>query len=63
MSTENPGDHRVTSKLALFYPDSPVQIPMNHHLIGPGGILWSPPGASGGGTTGITGDLIFIESR
>ena len=56
-------DHRVTSKLALFYPDSPVHIPMNRHLIGPGGIVSSGPGAAGGGSTAIAGELVFIENR
>ena len=56
-------DNRVVSKLALFYPDSPVQIPMNHHLIGPGGMVSSGPTGHGGGSTAIAGDLVFIENR
>ncbi len=63
MSTESVGSHQVTSKLVLFYPDSPAQVPMNHHLIGPGGMVSSPPGSTGGGSTSIAGDLIFIERR
>ena len=52
----------VRSTLLLGFPDGPAQIPMNHHLIGPGGMVG--PGTSGAGlTTSISGDFKFIELR
>jgi len=53
----------VTSKLVLFFPEGGATIPMNHHLIGPGGRI--SPSKSGGGSvsTAAAGDFRLIELR
>lgn len=52
----------VTSRLVLFFSGQGVTIPMNHHLIGPGGVI--SPGTGGASvSTAIAGDLRFVEYR
>ena len=52
----------VRSTLLLGFPDGPAQIPMNHHLIGPGGMVG--PGTSGAGlTTSVSGNFKINELR
>lgn len=55
-------DGVVTSKLVLFFPEGGVTVPMNHHLIGPGGRISS---SKGGGTTSTSaaGDFVLVELR
>jgi hypothetical protein len=56
-------DGVVTSKLVLFFPEGGVTIPMNHHLIGPGGRV--SPSKTGGGSvsTAAAGDFVLVELR
>ncbi|HUQ93202.1 MAG TPA: peptidoglycan-binding domain-containing protein [Bryobacteraceae bacterium] len=55
-------DGVVTSKLVLFFPEGGATIPMNHHLIGPGGRI-SPSKGGGSASTAVSGDFILIEVR
>jgi hypothetical protein len=53
----------VTSKLVLFFPEGGVTIPMNHHLIGPGGQVSSSKSGGGGVATAAAGDFRLVEFR
>jgi hypothetical protein len=55
-------DNGVTSKLVLFFPEGGATIPMNHHLIGPGGAI-GPSTGGGTASTAAAGDFRLIEMR